>query len=58
MTRTTDRRTFLMQATALGLGACTSSASRAEAPAGEKIICAVIGTGGRSGTFTGPLASP
>ncbi len=57
MTRTRDRRTFLMRASALGLGICTNQASRAGAPASEKIACAVIGTGGRSGTFTGPLAS-
>ena len=48
MTRTTDRRTFLMQATALGLAASTS---RAGASAAERIACAVIGTGGRSGTL-------
>src|SRR3954469_9730212 len=57
MTRTSDRRTFLLQATAVGLGAITPPASRAEAPAGETITCAVIGTGGRARSFTVPLAT-
>ncbi len=50
------RRTFLQQAAA-GFGACTAAAALAQAPASERIVCAVIGLRGRGRAFYKPLAA-
>src|SRR5262245_23391318 len=49
----TDRRTFLMEAAALGLAGGTASATAAS----ERITCGVIGVRGRGRSFYRPLAS-
>jgi predicted dehydrogenase len=48
-----SRRTFLA-ASAAGITLASSAAAQ---QANNRLVCAVIGTGGRSRAFTGPLAS-